>query len=312
MSFLIDHILIVSSQVVVLFILMGIGGICNKLHWLDAKSVKSITNIVLYFVTPCVIIHSFSSEPDPSLIPGLGITALVALLTFLVTIVFVHFCVKDADPDRERIYRYAVVFGNCGFMALPLEYAVLGDVGVLYGAAYIAVFNLVAWTYGVWLMSGDKGKINVKTMLLNPGILSTAIGLIILFTHIKLPHLIASPIEYMAAINTPLPMIVIGYYLGDLSLRTLVSDRKQYLIAFYKLILVPAFAMAMMYFAHISPTVATVGTIAAAAPTAANTAMFATLYNKDAGLGARLMSVSTLISLVTLPLLVALTQTIMK
>ncbi len=310
--FLLSNLLIVGRQVLILFILMALGVICNKVHWLDAKSVKSITNIVLYFVTPCVIINSFATESDPELIPGLFITAIVAALTFAVSIAFAHLCVKDKDADRERIYRYAVVFGNCGFMALPLEYAVLGPTGVFYGAMYIAVFNLFAWTYGIWLMSGNKNEINVKTAVINPGVIGTALGLIIFFAHIKLPEIIGTPIEYLAALNTPLPMIVIGYYLGNLSIKTMLSDKKQYLIAFYKLILIPAAALGMMYFAKVDPVVAVVCTIAAAAPTAANTAMFATLYNKDAELGARLMSVSTLLSLLTLPLLVALSETIIK
>ena len=307
---LLGNLLIVGRQVVVLFILMALGVICNKVHWLDAKSVKSITNIVLYFVTPCVIINSFSGDVDPALIPGLGITALVATLVFVVSIAFVHLCVRDQDADRERIYRYAVVFGNCGFMALPLEYAVLGPTGVLYGAVYIAVFNLIVWTYGVWLMSGRRDSINAKTIFVNPDIIGTAIGMLILFAHIKLPEVIGTPIEYLAALNTPLPMIVIGYYLGNLSVKKLLSDKKQSLIAFYKLLLIPSIALAMMYFAKIDLTVAVVCTIAAAAPTAANTAMFATLYDKDAELGAQLMSVSTLLSLITLPLLVALAETI--
>lgn len=307
---MLQNFLIVGEQVLVLCCIMALGFLCNRVHWLDEKAVKSITNIVLYFVTPCVIINSFSREVDSALVSGLIITAVVAFLTFLISIAFAHFCIKDKDKELERVYRYAAVFGNCGFMALPLEQAVLGDIGAFFGAVYIAVFNLVVWTYGVWLMSGDKKYINAKSLVLNPGLIGTFVGVIILVTGLKLPSVLSTSIGYMAALNTPLPMIVIGYYLGNLSVNRIVSNKKQYLISFYKLLLFPSVALLMMYFAKVDTTVMVVCTIAAAAPTAANTAMFATLYGKDAELGAQIMSVSTLLSLFTLPLLVAFAQSI--
>lgn len=307
---MLQNFLIVGEQVLVLCCIMALGFLCNRVHWLDEKAVKSITNIVLYFVTPCVIINSFSREVDSALVSGLIITAVVAFLTFLISIAFAHFCIKDKDKELERVYRYAAVFGNCGFMALPLEQAVLGDIGAFFGAVYIAVFNLVVWTYGVWLMSGDKKYISAKSLVLNPGLIGTFVGTIILVTGLKLPSVLSTSIGYMAALNTPLPMIVIGYYLGNLSVNRIVSNKKQYLISFYKLLLFPLVALLMMHFAKVDTTVMVVCTIAAAAPTAANTAMFATLYGKDAELGAQIMSVSTLLSLFTLPLLVAFAQSI--
>lgn len=303
--------LIVGKQVLVLVVLMSLGFCCNKVHWLDEKAVKSITNIVLYFVTPCVIVNSFSREVEPSLVKGLAFTAIIAFITFAISILFVHTCIKDKDKDVERVYRYAVVFGNCGFMALPLEEAVLGDIGTFYGAVYIAVFNLIVWTYGVWLMSGDKKNISFKSLLVNPGLIGTVVGIIILVFQIRLPSVLSTSIGYMANLNTPLPMIIIGYYLGNLTFKKVLSNKKQYLMAFYRLLFIPAISLGIMYLLKVDPTIAVVCTIAAAAPTAANTAMFATLYKKDAELGAQLMSVSTLLSLLTLPLLVALAQVIM-
>lgn len=307
---MLQNFLIVSQQVLVLCCLMALGFICNKIHWLDAKAVKSITNIVLFFVTPCVIIDSFSRDVDPSLISGLIVAAVIAFFTFGFSIAFAHLCIKDKDKDIERVYRYASIFGNCGFMALPLEHAVLGDIGTFYGTAFIAIFNLIVWTYGVWLMSGDKANIKAKALLTNPGLIGAVIGILLLVTGFRFPLVISTTIGYMADLNTPLPMIVIGYYLGNLSVKKIVSNKKQYLIAFYRLLLIPGVMLVIMHFAKVDPVVMVVSTIAASAPTAANTAMFATLYDKDAELGAQLMSVTTLLSLITLPLLVALAQTL--
>ncbi len=302
--------LVVANQVLVLFVLMLIGVLCNKIKWLDIYAVRKLTNIVLYFVTPCVIISSFSREMEPGLLRGLGITALIAILTFLFGIAYIHLFAKHKDKNVERVYRFGMVFGNCGFMALPLEYAVLGDIGTFYGAVYIAVFNVIVWTYGVWLMSGDKELIKPRALLLNPGILGVVVGVLIFVLQIKLPSVLDMSIGYMADLNTPLPMIIIGYYLGNVKLKSFTDDLMQYYVVFVKLILIPGVSLLAMWLFHVDPTICVVCTIAAAAPTAANTAMFATLYDRDAELGARLLSITTIFSLITLPVLVALAQTI--
>ncbi len=307
---MLSNFIVVANQVLVLCVLMALGFVCNKVHWLDLRAIKGMTNILLYLVTPCVIVNSFSREMEPDLLKGLGITAIIAFTTFLVSIFFVYFIVRDADKSKEVVYKFGAVFGNCGFMALPLEYAVLGDIGTFYGAVYVAVFNLFAWTYGVWLMSGDKGTIKPKSLLTNPGILGVLIGVLIFVFQIKLPVVLGNSIGYIADLNTPLPMIVIGYYLGNLKLHNFIDDKKQYFVAFIKLLLIPGIFVRIAYVIHLDPTIAVVCTIAAAAPTAANTAMFATLYDRDAELGAQLLSITTVLSIATLPFLVALAQTI--
>ncbi len=307
---MLESLSVVTQQVVILFMLMSLGIVANKKGWLDAKSVKSITNIVLYFVTPCVIVNSFTREASDELIHGLGITVVVAALTMSLSALLAHLVVKDSDDGKERVFRYAVVFSNCGFMGLPLQQALLGDIGVFYGAGYIAVFNIVVWTYGVWLMSGRKEDVNIKKMLLNPGILGTVAGLLVFAFGIKLPAIIGTPISYMAALNTPLPMIIIGYYLGNLKLENFTSDYKQYFSVFLRLIVIPLFAIVGMHLFGLDKTIMVTCAVAASAPTATNTAMFATLYGRNAELGAQMVSVATLISLITMPLIISLAQTI--
>lgn len=307
---MLSNFIVVANQVLVLCVLMALGFICNKVHWLDFKAVKGMTNVLLYLVTPCVIVNSFAREMEPDLLKGLGITAIIAFATFILSIFFVHYTVRDEDKSREVVYKFGAIFGNCGFMALPLEYAVLGDIGTFYGAVYVAVFNLIAWTYGVWLMSGDKKCVKPKALLTNPGILGVVFGVLIFVFQIKLPTVIGTSIGYIADLNTPLPMIVIGYYLGNVKLKNFTDDVKQYFVAFIKLLLIPGIFIQVAYWLHIDPTITVVCTIAAAAPTAANTAMFATLYDRDAELGAQLLSITTVLSIATLPILVALAQTI--
>lgn len=301
---------VVARQVVILFILMSLGTLCNKVKWLDEKSVKSLTNIVLYFVTPCVIINSFNREMDKALLNGLWITALLSLGIQIFSIAVANIAFRGNRDSENRVFRFATVFSNCGFMGLPLQQALLGTDGAFFGAVYIAVFNVIVWTYGIWEMSGSKEEISLKKLILNPGILGTVIGTVIFICGIKLPEVIAEPVGYIANLNTPLPMIIIGYYLGNLNAEAFRKNMKQYLVIGIRLFIIPVSAIFAMYLLKIDPTIAVVCAIACSSPSAANTAMFATLFGRDASLGAQMVSVSTLVSLISIPLVVALAQTL--
>lgn len=299
---------VVAQQVVILFILMSIGVLCNKIGWLDSKAVKSLTNIVLYFVTPCVIINSFNREMDRTLLRGLWVTALLSFGIQIFSIILASLVFRGNQNEENRVLRFASVFSNCGFMGLPLQQALLGTVGAFFGAVYIAVFNVIVWTYGIWEMSGKKEEISLKKLVLNPGILGTAIGMIIFLLEIRLPEVVAAPVRYLACLNTPLPMIIIGYYLGNLTVGAFKKNLKQYLVIALRLFVVPVAAILAMYLLKVDSIIAVVCVIACAAPTASITAMFATLFGKDASLGAQMVSVSTLISLISIPLVVTLAR----
>ncbi len=305
---MLENFLTVGHQVLVLFILMGLGAIGNRRGLINENAISGMTNVVLYFVTPCVIISSFQREAKAELFKGLVLTAIITFALHLVFALITNLCIHDEDKAKEKVFRFAAVFSNCGFMSLPIQQAILGDIGVFYGSVYVAVFNVVLWTYGLAMMSGDAKSIRVKTLVFNPGIVGICVGLIVFIFGIELPSIIAAPINYLAALNTPLPMIVIGYYLGNLRIADLMSDMKQYAAIGLRLIVLPLTAILLLKVLDVEATISTVCTIACCAPVAAVTAMFANRFNRDAGLAAQTVSVSTLLSLITIPVMVALVQ----
>ncbi|NLL63408.1 MAG: AEC family transporter [Ruminococcaceae bacterium] len=298
----------VAQQVMVLFLLMLLGIIANRFKWLNENSVAGMTKIALYLVTPCVIINSFCREMEEELLEGLVVTAIISVAIYTGAILLAHLFIKDKDEGKERIFRFAAVFGNCGFMGLPLQQAILGDEGVFYGAVYVAVFNIIVWTYGVFEISGKKEEFSVKKLILNPGVLGTLIGFTIFLFQIKLPFIVDTSIAHMAALNAPLPMIIIGYYIGNLTIRSFTTNKKQYIPAFLRLVAIPLISIFVMNLFNVDPLIMVACTIATATPVAANTAMFATFYKRDAELSAGLVSITTLISIVTIPILVSLAQ----
>ena len=302
----------VGSQVLVLFILIAVGVLLTKLGLITDKGARSMTDVVLYAVTPCVIINAFQREYQPEMLSGLLIALAAAFLSLLFSVLLAELLYQKKDIARGVVLKFAVVFSNCGFMALPLQKAVLGDDGVFYGAAFVAMFNVFMWTYGLIMMSGKTDRRSALKAVLNPGIIGTAIGVILFVFSIKLPTVIASPVSLLAALNTPVPMLVIGYYLAHANLKRVLRDKDAYFAMVLRLIVLPLAVMGVMVLLRIDATVTTATVIAVGSPVAAITTMMSAKYGRDTELSAGVVSASSLFSLVTMPLVVGLTQYLLK
>ena len=300
----------VFTQVVILFILILLDVALTKANILTEKGVSSMTDMVLILVTPCVIIKSFVREFDKSVLKNLLISFLIAFLAHIGFIVLSHLIIHSKEKATERVLRFGSIFSNCGYMSIPLQQALLGDIGVFYAASYVAIFNLFIWSYGIITMSGDKKYLTPKKMILNPGMIGLGIGLIVFLFSSPLPKLILEPISYVASLNTPLPMIIIGYHLTKSNLLYGLKSFKCILAMGLKLIVFPAIALGVMYLFGIRGDMLVSSVISCSAPTAAITTMFASKFSADTPLSVNMVSLSTIISLITMPCIITLSQLI--
>lgn len=305
-----SNFLTVGSQVLILFLLMLIGFACNKTKILNEEANKRISDLVVILVTPCVIIQSFQREFDERLLFQICVALLISLIVHLAMILAVHIIFRSQPDKSRRVLKFASVFSNAGFIALPLQSALLGADGVLMGAAYLVVFNIMLWSYGITLMSGDKTMITPKKLLFSPGIIGVAIGMIVFIFSIKIPRVISSTIGYMAALNVPLPMIVVGYYLAKTNVLEVFRDIQSIKCIFVRLIVFPATTLALLYMCGIRGTMLCAMVIAMSAPVGATTTMFSEKFDGDTQLSVKLISLSTLLSIITMPIIVGVTQTI--
>ena len=303
---MLDYFLIVSQQVLILFILIAVGFVCGKIRLIDDAVAKKLTDIILMIAMPCVIVNAFQREYNPKMLINLLITAGCAFCIHLATVIIVTAVFRDKDISRKKVLRFGTVFSNCAFMSIPLQEAVLGAEGVFYGAIFIGVFNLFSWTYGLVLMSGDKKQMSVKKIVTNPGILGVVIGVILFLCSVKLPPIIGEPIRYLGTLNTPVPMLIIGFYLSQVRFAEVFSEKKNYIASVLRLLLIPLAALGVMYLCGVRGTMLVSIVISASAPVAASCTMFATKYNGDTMLSVRLVALSTVLSVVTMPLVVAL------
>lgn len=314
---MLESFLIVAKQVAILFLLIGVGYSCNKFKIFGEDTVRGMTNMMLYVVTPCIIVDSFQRPFNINDLNLLGIALFVAILYHALNIFFAHTCVFEKEDSRQRVMRFGLVFSNAGYMAFPLQEAILGKEGLFFGAIIIAVFNILLWTYGVWEMSGrlttaegsiSKGRqiyLALRAGIINPGTIGVILGLIFFFSSIKLPEVVGRPVSLLAALNTPVPMIIIGFYLANAKIGKVLTDWRAYNMMFIRLIVVPVVLFVLLYIMGIRDHVMVVAlVIAASAPAAAATTMFSAKFGKDTLHSVAVVSYSTLISMITMPLVV--------
>lgn len=304
--------LTVAQQVLILFFLIAVGFVCGKIRFINENSAKTLTDIVLYFVTPCVLVRSFLEIPfSAQKLTELSLVLLISALIEVAMILLTFPLIRDADDSRQRMMRFAVIFSNAGFMGLPLQEALLQEEGAFFGGAYIAIFNVCVWTYGLFLMSGDKKAISPKKALLSPAILGVLIGFVLFLMPLfapdfSLPAVLYTPINHLANLNTPLPMIIIGYYLSELDFKAAMKDVKCFYIIFLRIVLFPLFVLGALYLCGIRGSMLVSLTISVSTPTAAITTMFAAKYDRYPGISCNIVSLSTLLTIITMPLIVGL------
>ena len=300
----------VFSQVLILMILVALGAMLSKTGILTESGVRSITDMVLMTVTPCVIIKSFVREFDAKALKGLLISFLIAALVHIGFIVLSRIILHSKDISRERVLRLGVIFTNCGYMSLPLQEAILGETGVFYGSSFIAIFNLFVWSYGIITISGDKKYLTPKKLVFNPGMIGLAVGLVIFLLSLPVPKIIYQPISFVASLNTPLPMIIIGYHLSKTDILKSIKDLQCLLASLVRMLLLPSVAIALMYLCRVRGDMLVSAAISCSAPTAAITTMFASKFGGDTELSVNMVSLTTIMSLLTMPLMITAAQMI--
>ena len=310
---MIDNFLIVAQQVAILFVLMGFGAVMRKAGFFKENAIDGIVNVLLLVVTPCLIVDVFQRPFDSAMLKGLGLAFLVAVLAHVVLILLAKAVVHHRDENVRHPLRLAAVFSNAGFMGIPLEQAVLGDGGVFYGIVYVVVFNLFMWSWGYGVMQNSSAPstrhqaLSTK-MWVNPGTVGLALGAPFFFLSVKLPMVIGMPIHHMANLNTPLAMIVIGYALAGAEFGKVVRTGAVYVATLVRLVICPLLVIAALYpFRHaLDRNMMLAMTVAASAPVAAMVSMFAQKFGRDVDVSVAVVSGTTLLSILTMPVVIAL------
>nr|MBO4517422.1 AEC family transporter [Clostridia bacterium] len=301
------------------------GYLFAKLKMLPEKTAEAVSTIVLYCCQSVLVITSFQKKAYE---PKIGLNMLwVALITLAVHLIMFALLklifIKKSSDDKVRVLKFASVFSNCGFMGFPFLQSLFSDNQellaeiMIYGAVIIAVFNILTWTYGAYVMTGDKKQISLKKIALNPVIISLIIGFV-LFIALQSPLVDIAPnnsffdgvlekfmqsMNYLADMVTPCSMIVIGIRLANVNLKQLFLDKRAYISAVLKLFVMPVVAILSVAFLPVATTVKYAIFFLLSMPSATNTAMFSVKFGRDGDLASVCVLLSTVLSIITIPLL---------
>lgn len=298
---------IILEQMMMMFTLIIFGFLLVKAKVIDGEGTKQISKILSMYVMPAAMINSFNTVFDFGRLQLFGLAIIGSVFTIFSRIIINEFIFKK----EERIDKYATTFPNSGFFGIPIVTAIFGVEGVFFMTAFIMCNNITQWTYGRALISGDRQAMTLKKAFANPGMIGALIGLTLYITQVPLPKFVWNTVGSLASLNTSLAMVIIGSYIANSNFSEIFAKISSYKAVFMRLVVTPLIAILIIYLLPINNLeVELVLTIGAVAPSAVNTAILGRLFGGDYEYGARLVVLSSVFSIITIPFLMQLAQVV--
>lgn len=296
--------LTIALQVLVMFILSGIGYAMFKAKKITLEGNRCLGNILIYLSLPAVIIKGFMVERTPESTIQLLLSIFAGTIVVVLSAVVSHLTLR-----RNAIETFAAAFSNPSFFGIPLVTSILGSGPVFYMTGFIAAMNIAQWTYGVGLLTGRKTRLTARELLRAPFVIAALVGLFFFVTQLQLPSVLSNCLDFVGNLNTPLAMFGVGVYLAQVDLGAMLRRFVVYRVALVRLMLIPLVALAVLSLVPadlFSMKLALL--IAVACPVGSNVAVYAQLYKNDYTYAVQTIVISVLLSIVTIPLVVALAQ----
>lgn len=306
--------LLLMEEIIKLFVIMFMGYAVVKAGLMKSSESKSVSVILVYLVIPCVIIKAFQVDYTPDVQKGLflAIAAAVAvhILFLLITIPLKKIFQMDVIEQATSIY------SNAGILVIPLVQELLGQDYVIYSSAYIAVQLILLWTQGKNMLCEEE-KLEWKKIFLNVNIISIIAGIVLFLFRIKLPAGVQDVLGMMNNMIGPLGMLLAGMAIAEVPLKSIFTKKRNYLSVAFRLLLYPVLGLFLMKAIQIvvnlenSSQILLTVYLACVTPACASVTSMAQLYDKDAAYASSLYVLTTLLSIVTMPMMVYLYEMMM-
>ncbi len=293
----------VVEQVFVLFLTMIVGMIAAKQNIIDDHARKKLSELLLYITSPFLVISSFNFKFSSDMLVNAGIVFAFSIATHLFAVFLGKLLFAKYPYEKQSVLKFILVFSNCGFMGFPVLEGLFGKTGVFYGSIYVAVFNIFIWTYGVMLFSKGSRQSSVIKALINPGIVSVVIGLFIFLFSIELPKPLLQTLDMVGSMTSPISMLIIGAILANTNLKDVFTGFEVYYGTVLRLIIMPLIAILALTLMGTDRELLRICVVLVAMPAAANTVIFAEKYEANSLLASRCVALSTILSIVTIPLI---------
>ena len=301
-------IMVVFQTMLKLFLLLVLGFVLFKCHIFDEYTNKKISALIVNVASPMLIISSIAGVEgnDKSIVFLMIGAGILMYIGFIILGKIINRIFPFPKKDWP-VYECMVVFANTGFMGYPVLLDVFGQEAVFYASLIHMAFNFFVYTYAIMcLTKGDDSefKLNFK-QLLTPGIILIFVGIFIYLFDIQLPSVLMDTINSVGSLTAPLSMMMIGSSLAVYPIKDSFTDWRSYVFAFVRLMIVPFITMIMCRLLHIDAYYANITIITNAMPVGSMVLMLATQYNANVKIVTRNIVVSTLLSVITIPIVVA-------
>ena len=287
-------------QITVIFIGILAGFVCRKLKVLSEEGTATVSNIVVRIILPfylfSAILNSGSAVDPKGVLLTLGLSFGVFLLSGLVALVIVPL-LRPPAGDRG-VYLFETMCGNVTYIGIPVCAAVLGGNAAFYGSLLNIPYNLLCFSLGIWLLAG---KLPLKKIL-NPAFLSGVAAAILYLLRVPVPSVLLDGCAFIGQATSPCAMLVIGSVLGSVSFKEIFTEWRAIPYVLIRLVGLGALMALLLSFIDVDPVLKGVVILMASMPAATNSTMLCTIYGGNRALSAKLIFLSTALSIVTIPL----------
>lgn len=309
-----DISLLLAEQIAQLFLMIFMGFLIVKAGLLRDEDSRVLSKIVLYLIVPCVIVNAFQVDVTPQTVRGLLIAFAASVLTQAVLLIVVSMSGKLLRLNEVELA--SVYYSNAGNLIVPIVTSVLGAEWVLYSCVFMSVQLVFLWTHCKKIISREA-SCDWKKILLNLNMISIAVGVVLFFTGIRLPELVNGTLRSVGSMIGPASMIVTGMLFAGMNFRQIFGNRRVYFISFLRLIVVPLAALVLLKLSHLTalstdgPKLLLIVFLAIITPSASTVTQMCQVYGNDSHYASAINVVTTLCSILTMPLMVMLFQAVL-
>lgn len=297
---------VVINGVISLFLIMLLGVYGSKRNIITDEINRGLTEILLKITLPLMIVSSFVFTFDESMEKNITKTFIYAFLTFVIVAIISYLFLIPIKSKKRKILQFANVFSNCGFIGFPIMESIYGFEGVIYTSIFNMYFAIFTWTYGIMIFTGKVTLKEIKKVLLNPCVIAVYLGVFIMKFNIQVPVVIYSTIKIVGSMTSPLSMIIVGVILSKANIKENLKDWTIYYGSIIKLLIIPILLYLITLIINDNSKVANTMLILSAMPAAAMTSILAENFNKEKEYAAVIVFFTTLISLITFPIILKL------
>jgi predicted permease len=289
----------------VLFVYILIGIYVKKKTIITKENQQKYIDLVLQVLMPCMILNSFQQKLTTEIVKKAGIVIGIAFGIAIAALLLGKILYRKYPYAKRSIMQYGTIVNNSGFAGLPLTGEIFGETGLFFASFFLIPNRIFMWSAGISLFEKTDTKTKWKNVLLNPNIIAVELGLIRCFLPIEIPYFLDYSIGKLGATVSPISMIIVGAILADVDIRT-IFDKSVFFVAGVRLILLPLLTIGIISIFSLEETISGVALVLTAMPVGTTTALLAAKYKADVDFASKCVFVTTILSLITVPLLMQL------